>query len=203
VNAALPFPRVSVELRCDTSAEVMIQGLTHFIPATGDPGATRRAAIAAVALYAAGVVDRPVRVAASDPTGGWPLVVHPTGRVEAGDTATHEPAPSAVRLQVAGQRPSGPARAFLIGRDPQPGAADRGATLLVVPDPERTVSRTHARIDVNHRGVTITDLDSSNGTTIELHGIRRDVTPGQPTPIPRDARLLVRDQVLVVLEALA
>ncbi len=89
---------------------------------------------------------------------------------------------------------------FLVGRDPQPVAEDGAATLFVVPDAERSVSRTHARIYVDRRGVTVTDLGSSNGTAIELHGIRRGVAPGRPAPIPHRGHLLVGDQVLTVLE---
>lgn len=87
MNFVRPFPRVSVELREDTSGEVAIQGVRYAVPATGDATATRRAALELVAQRAAAPLRRPVRVAARDTEGTWLLLVHPNGIV----TADSEP----------------------------------------------------------------------------------------------------------------
>ncbi len=38
--------------------------------------------------------------------------------------------------------------------------------MIVLADPERTLSKTHARIVIDEEGVWITDLGSTNGTSI-------------------------------------
>ena len=82
MNAVPPFPRVTVELRPDTTAEVTIQGVRYAITATGHAQTTRKAALDVVTQRAATVLHRAVRVTAHDEQGTWSLVVHPDGRVE-------------------------------------------------------------------------------------------------------------------------
>jgi hypothetical protein len=82
VNAVPPFPRVSVKLRADTSAEVTVQGVRYAIAATGHAETSRKAALDVVTQRVATVLRRAVRVTAHDEQGTWSLVVHPDGRVE-------------------------------------------------------------------------------------------------------------------------
>ena len=52
---------------------------------------------------------------------------------------------------------------------------------LVVKDP--TVSRRHARLEVTERGITIVDLDSTNGTVVNGKRIREPVFIVEPCPV--------------------
>jgi hypothetical protein len=51
----------------------------------------------------------------------------------------------------------------VLGRDPR---ESEPGLRLVVEDPDRMVSKTHAAFGVDHRGFWIQDLDSTNGTTV-------------------------------------
>lgn len=84
------WPHVSAIARPD-GGEVTINGTSH--PVTGDSVATVRQAILAKVAETAATVKRPVKVVATDPDGSWPLIVHPDGRVEAGE----QPEPEARR----------------------------------------------------------------------------------------------------------
>ena len=84
------WPHVSAIARPD-GGEVTING-TSFPVAGGSVAEVRQAILAKVA-ETAGTVSRPVKVVATDPDGSWPLVVHPDGRVEAGE----QPEPGARR----------------------------------------------------------------------------------------------------------
>ncbi|WP_168207286.1 RDD family protein [Microlunatus elymi] len=57
-------------------------------------------------------------------------------------------------------------RLVLVGRNPQPRAGEDDVQLIKVVDEARTVSKTHLAINVDARGVSITDRGSTNGTAI-------------------------------------
>lgn len=82
MNTVPPFPRVSLELRADTSAEVTVQGVRYAIAATGHAETSRKAALDVVTQRAAAVLRRAVHVTAHDEQGTWSLIVYPDGRVE-------------------------------------------------------------------------------------------------------------------------
>lgn len=54
----------------------------------------------------------------------------------------------------------------VIGRAPSPPAASPSARALGVDDPHKSVSKTHALLDVRHGMLWVTDLRSTNGTTV-------------------------------------
>lgn len=54
----------------------------------------------------------------------------------------------------------------LVGRDPAPRDDEHGAVLVGVDDPDRTVSKTHLAIGVDHAGAWVADRGSVNGTTV-------------------------------------
>ncbi len=56
--------------------------------------------------------------------------------------------------------------AVLVGRAPEVGRAPRGAHLMRVPSPSSDVSRSHLIIAPRDWSVIVTDLDSTNGTTV-------------------------------------
>lgn len=57
-------------------------------------------------------------------------------------------------------------RLVLIGRNPQPRAGEEDARLIKIVDEARTVSKTHLAINVDARGVLITDRGSTNGSAV-------------------------------------
>jgi pSer/pThr/pTyr-binding forkhead associated (FHA) protein len=72
----------------------------------------------------------------------------------------------------------------LIGRAPRPAAGERCDHVVVVDDPERSVSRTHARFGIEDGTFWVSDAGSGNGTTLRLPG-------GRVVPVPADQRVLV------------
>jgi uncharacterized RDD family membrane protein YckC len=72
----------------------------------------------------------------------------------------------------------------LIGRSPRPVPGERCDHVIVVDDPERSVSRTHARFGIDNGTFWVSDAGSGNGTTLRLPG-------GRVVPVPADQRVLV------------
>jgi hypothetical protein len=129
------------------------------------------AAAAQPAAEAASVGIRPVVPAQPAPAPAAPRRVHPA-----------QPSPFLVTLDT-GQVMSvtGPG---LIGRAPRPVAGERCDHVIVVDDPERSVSRTHARFGIDDGTFWVSDAGSGNGTTLRLPG-------GRVVPVPADQRVLV------------
>lgn len=87
-------------------------------------------------------------------------------------------------------------KAAVIGRNP---AAADGAEQLVLKDGTRSVSKTHLRIDDSGEDITVTDLGSTNGSTI-VHedGSRETLHPDAATILPLGAQLTLGDRALSV-----
>ncbi|WP_344369341.1 FHA domain-containing protein [Agromyces tropicus] len=81
------------------------------------------------------------------------------------------------------------------GRDPRPPNWLSGATPVVVDDPSRSMSKTHALLEAADGGrLVATDLDSTNGVRVWPEGAEPiDLEPGVPTEVPRDAVVLLGD----------
>lgn len=77
----------------------------------------------------------------------------------------------------------------LLGRDPAAAGDDPADTaLLPLIDESMGLSKTHAAVTVDARGVRVTDRWSSNGTSVVgADGRVRGLEPGVPTPIPPGA----------------
>jgi hypothetical protein len=56
----------------------------------------------------------------------------------------------------------------LIGRDPAPRVGESPGTLVAVPDPGRSVSKTHLGVGVDAGGAWVVDRQSTNGTVVTL-----------------------------------
>ena len=85
--------------------------------------------------------------------------------------------------------------ACVIGRNPTAGA---GARAVAVDDPSKSLSKTHVRIETTSAGLTVTDMKSTNGTTIQRGDVRTPLSPHTPTPLaPGDVLLLGRRRATV------
>lgn len=74
--------------------------------------------------------------------------------------------------------------AVLLGRNPVAPDSLPGAELVVVNDPAKTVSKTHAAFESLDGGLRVTDLHSTNGVTVTSpDGAEHEPAPGIPTPV--------------------
>lgn len=87
-------------------------------------------------------------------------------------------------------------KAVVIGRNP---ASDGQDVLFVLPDETRSVSKTHLRLDGTGDDVVVTDLGSTNGSTIlRADGSRENLVPSSPTVLPTGAQVTLGDRTLSV-----
>lgn len=87
-------------------------------------------------------------------------------------------------------------KAVVIGRNP---AAPGEEVLFVMKDDTRSVSKTHLRIDGTGDDVTVTDLGSTNGSSIlREDGSRENLVPNSPTVLPTGAQVTLGDRALSV-----
>lgn len=72
-------------------------------------------------------------------------------------------------------------RLTLFGRNPQPRPGEDDAQLVKVVDEARTVSKTHVAVNVDSRGVFVTDRGSTNGSAVtDPQGVYNLIAPEQP-----------------------
>ncbi len=87
-------------------------------------------------------------------------------------------------------------KAVVVGRNP---ASPSGEVLFVLKDDTRSVSKTHLRIDGTGEELLVTDLGSTNGSTIlREDGSRENLVPETPTVLPAGARVTLGDRTLSV-----
>ena len=66
-------------------------------------------------------------------------------------------------------------------------------------DDTRSVSKTHLRIDGSGDEVLVTDLGSTNGSTLlREDGARENLVPNAPTVLPIGAQVTLGDRTLTV-----
>ena len=99
------------------------------------------------------------------PCGAAPVV--PPVRVEA---PTPTPQQGAWRLRTADGLEVLLLRPVVLGRDPVADAGRPGAATIRLVDPARSVSKTHALVEVVDDRVTVTDLHSTNGSRVLTPG---------------------------------
>lgn len=110
--------------------------------------------------------------------------VHPDDAVDRTQVRGGVPqdAPQAVlRIRLDDGRDFRLERTVLIGRNPAPAAGESQAQLLPVPDPGRTISKTHLHLLSDGAGVWVTDRHSTNGSAVTTpDGMRTPLQPGVP-----------------------
>ncbi len=112
------------------------------------------------------------RISNPAPVGGW-VVELPDGR----------------RLPVEGP--------LFFGRDPISESGTAGAVRVPVDDSRKSMSKTHARIDSVAGALTVTDLHSTNGTTVtNAAGARVALSPGVPHSVGASTELAFGDFVV-------
>jgi len=87
----------------------------------------------------------------------------------------------------------------LLGRNPKPSAEVVYEAILVVVDPGKTISKSHAELLVVADELLVVDLQSGNGTVVQTPGeapVRCE--PGMPQPVRRGSRLLLGRQAIDV-----
>ena len=91
--------------------------------------------------------------------------------------------------------------AGFIGRAPRSPDDDAEAQLVAVPDPERSLSRTHARFGLVGGDLWLEDLGSANGTTVQMaDGRQAHLTPHQRVALPVGTVLLLGTRRVTVTE---
>ena len=88
-----------------------------------------------------------------------------------------------------------------IGRAPRSPDEDADAQLVAVPDPERSLSRTHARFGLVGGDLWLEDLGSANGTTVQMaDGRQAHLTPHQRVALPVGTVVLLGTRRVTVTE---
>ncbi len=108
--------------------------------------------------------------------------------------------PRAWRLTVPGiEGPVMVEGALFLGRNPSSTAEFPDAELLVVPDPSKSISKTHALLEVDNDGLWVHDLDSTNGVWVVLPGESpSEVVPGTRAALAPGADLELGDVTIQV-----
>ena len=71
-------------------------------------------------------------------------------------------------------------RKVVVGRDPQVGQGDQEVIVVAIADPDMSVSKTHLSLDRLGGDAVVTDLGSTNGTTITMQdGSSTELVPHQ------------------------
>ena len=94
------------------------------------------------------------------------------------------------------------ATVVIIGRDPIANAAWPGATLVPALDPAKSLSKTHALLEIDAGSLWVHDLASTNGVFVAAHGVDVvKVEPGTRVVVPDGAELEFGEFIVTVLRA--
>ena len=127
----------------------------------------------------------------------------PVARIAAGPTADEtraEPTVSRWRIILPRSGQIVPLTgALYIGRNPARTAERQDAELLAVDDPAKSLSKTHALLEVENDVLWVHDLDSTNGIFIvEPDASVVDVEPGRRAAVPAGAELELGEYIVRV-----
>lgn len=86
----------------------------------------------------------------------------------------------------------------VLGREPGT-SGDPAETAVAIPDPTRSLSRTHLRLGVDAGGVWIEDAFSANGTSYRVpEGRLTELTRGHRVPVPLGTVVLMGDRSMII-----
>lgn len=167
-------------------------GLVPDAPQPAEPERTVRVPDRIPAFRPATPVVPPVPVTPPVPLGAQPV-----------PPAVRRPGPrTAWRLRADGGEPVAVAGRVVLGRDPRATDATAGADTIAVDDPARSLSKTHALLEVVDDRLLATDLDSTNGVRVWPEGEEAiELEPGRATSVPEGAVLLLGDVAFLVERA--
>ncbi|MBT0994256.1 FHA domain-containing protein [Cellulomonas sp. DKR-3] len=181
-----------------------VDGAAAYPSAVAPPAAVpgTAAAVAPVLPGSGGTAPAPWAPAVPSGAGGSPSA----SSASSGPAASSGPGP--------GSRPSAPTVFVLtldtgeamtvsgpgvIGRAPRPITGERCDHVVVIDDPERSLSRTHARFGIDARGFWVADAGSGNGTVVVLpSGQTAVVEADRPVPVPSGSTVRLGDREVVV-----
>ncbi|WP_146750927.1 MULTISPECIES: RDD family protein [unclassified Actinomyces] len=109
-------------------------------------------------------------------------------------TSHRKPEPETVRIRLVpadGGAPITLVSPTVVGRDPDNISAYPQAACVILPDVNRSISKTHAALAPVPGGLWVTDLHSTNGTRVEQQGSVRQVQPEVPAPAPVGSVLIL------------
>lgn len=90
---------------------------------------------------------------------------------------------------------------MLLGRDPAHLVHWSGAELLSLVDTTRSVSKTHAALELDSSGLWVHDLDSTNGVWVVVGEDATEVAPGRRVAVPAGAVIELGEYELRVARA--
>jgi uncharacterized RDD family membrane protein YckC len=161
-----------------------IEGPYSFAPLDLPPVQQVASPVASRTPVASNTTAEPAPPAAPDGTDHPVNAVHPDDAMDRTQVraGARQEAPQAVlRIRLDDGRDFRLERTVLIGRNPAPAAGESQAQLLPVPDPGRTISKTHLHLLTDGTGVWITDRHSTNGSAVTTpDGMRTALQPGVP-----------------------
>ena len=103
------------------------------------------------------------------------------------------------RLVVPGSPPILVSTKLFLGRNPAPTPGHERSPVFAIDDTTKTISKTHAMLDVVGGELRVHDLHSTNGVwVVPADGEAIEVEPGEPVVIPAGAELELGDVVIQV-----
>ncbi|MBT2548503.1 RDD family protein [Arthrobacter sp. ISL-65] len=161
-----------------------IEGPYSFAPLDLPPVQQVASPVASRTPVASNTTVEPAPPAAPDATDHPVNAVHPDDamdRTQVRAGARQDAREAVLRIRLDDGRDFRLERTVLIGRNPAPAAGESQAQLLPVPDPGRTISKTHLHLLTDGTGVWITDRHSTNGSAVTTpDGMRTALQPGVP-----------------------
>lgn len=90
---------------------------------------------------------------------------------------------------------------MVLGRWPSWAGSGEQPKLIPLPDPDRSISRSHLAVQVSGWEVSVIDLDTENGTIVHLPtGESRELIPNVPVVIPPRTTVTLSGSVSLMYE---
>ncbi|PPH17185.1 MULTISPECIES: RDD family protein [unclassified Rathayibacter] len=112
--------------------------------------------------------------------------------------APAQPRPRAVRLRFDDGTVVVVSDSALVGRNPAPRTGEAAGELVALADTTRSISKTHARLELLGDELSVIDRHSTNGTGVVIDGTATPVPPGGRAAVPVGATLTFGDRTAAV-----